>query len=429
MLQITEQGEEVIMLSRKKSKNEASKPAEVHGKYVKKETSPLLRNLMPSFIRHGPTIPRRTEVPPPEPGPVHSSYPVGPSPEPVLARNKSFLRNRVQRPPHEAARRERHRMSAPPYLPRSLGDLPHEYGGSSQSFLTDVSPMGENGDAGRYYYPQPREPYYDSQQQQRRPQQPRAPDRLHDDYRYYEHNEHPNFQRLPPQQHTPPAPNRQPAGIGRMQAKSLGNLSSPSGEDIPLPRGWTVDWTIRGRKYYIDHNTNTTHWSHPLEREGLPPGWEKVESAEFGTYYVDHINKRAQYRHPWAPSVPRYDQPPPLPPPVVYQPRPAERNHPVLVPANPYHTAEIPDWLQVYARAPLKYDHILKWDLFQLMDLDTYQGMLKLLFMKELERIVKSYEAYRQALLSEVDHRKPRQQWSASGPAAAGQVLHREHVN
>lgn len=32
------------MLSRKKSKNEASKPAEVHGKYVKKETSPLLRS-------------------------------------------------------------------------------------------------------------------------------------------------------------------------------------------------------------------------------------------------------------------------------------------------------------------------------------------------------------------------------------------------
>lgn len=92
-----------------------------------------------------------------------------------------------------------------------------------------------------------------------------------------------------------------PSGIGRIQAKSLGNLSSLAGEDLPLPAGWTVDWTIRGRKYFIDHNTNTTHWSHPLEREGLPPGWEKVESAEFGVYYVDHVNKRAQYRHPCAP--------------------------------------------------------------------------------------------------------------------------------
>lgn len=53
--------------------------------------------------------------------------------------------------------------------------------------------------------------------------------------------------------------------------------------------------------------------------------------------------------------MPRYDQPPPLPPPVTYQPRPVDRNQPVLVPANPYHTAEIPDWLQVYARAPLKW--------------------------------------------------------------------------
>ncbi|KAJ8341110.1 hypothetical protein SKAU_G00334010 [Synaphobranchus kaupii] len=352
----------------KKSKNEASKPAEVHGKYVKKETSPLLRNLMPSFIRHGPTIPRRTEIPRPEPGAL--AYPAGPG-EAAVARNKSFLRN--------------------------------------PSFLTEVNPLAENGDGGggggaRYYFPP--DPYYDGP---RRPRQRHVPDRFHDDYRYYEHGEQ-NFQRVP---HTSQAPSRHPVGIGRIQAKSMGNLASPSGEDLPLPAGWTMDWTIRGRKYYIDHNTNTTHWSHPLEREGLPPGWEKVESAEFGVYYVDHINKRAQYRHPCAPSVPRYDQPPPLPPPVTYQPRQTDRNQPVLVPANPYHTAEIPDWLQVYARAPLKYDHILKWELFQLVDLDTYQGMLKLLFMKELERIVKSYEAYRQALLSEVDTRKQRQQWYA----------------
>ncbi|KAM8833410.1 LOW QUALITY PROTEIN: protein salvador homolog 1 [Synchiropus picturatus] len=392
------------MLSRKKSKNEASKAAEVHGKYVKKETSPLLRNLMPSFIRHGPTIPRRAEVSLPEVGP--SPYPAAPGREPAMARNKSFLRSAVQRAPHEAARRESHRLSAPTYLPRSLGDLPHEYGGSSQSFLSDVSPMSENGDAARYYYSP--EPYYESQQ----PQRPAR--RLPEDYRYYDHAEH--FQRLQ-RQHTPPAPSRPPSGIGRIQAKSLGNLSCLTGDELPLPTGWTVDWTIRGRKYYIDHNTNTTHWSHPLEREGLPPGWEKVESAEFGVYYVDHINKRAQYRHPCAPSVPRYDQPPPLPPPVTYQPRQPERNQPVLVPANPYHTAEIPDWLQVYARAPLKYDHILKWELFQLADLDTYQGMLKLLFMKELEHIVKSYEAYRQALLSQVELRKQRQQWFAQQPS------------
>lgn len=121
-------------------------------------------------------------------------------------------------------------------------------------------------------------------------------------------------------------------GIGRIQAKSLGNLSSLTGEDLPLPTGWTVDWTIRGRKYYIDHNTNTTHWSHPLEREGLPPGWEKVESAEFGVYYVDHINKRAQYRHPCAPryrphalAFPRCRSCTVTPPPVSSSQRPSLR--------------------------------------------------------------------------------------------------------
>jgi len=61
---------------------------------------------------------------------------------------------------------------------------------------------------------------------------------------------------------------------------------SRSCEDIPLPAGWSVDETVRGRRYYIDHNTQTTHWSHPLAKEGLPTGWERVESSDYGVYYV-----------------------------------------------------------------------------------------------------------------------------------------------
>lgn len=57
-------------------------------------------------------------------------------------------------------------------------------------------------------------------------------------------------------------------------------------EELPLPPGWSVDYTLRGRKYYIDHNAKTTHWSHPLEREGLPVGWQCVESPQYGVYYV-----------------------------------------------------------------------------------------------------------------------------------------------
>ncbi|OPJ90024.1 hypothetical protein AV530_007120 [Patagioenas fasciata monilis] len=216
------------MLSRKKTRTELSKPGEVQGKYVKKETSPLLRNLMPSFIRHGPTIPRRTDICPPDSS--SSAYASGG--DGIVSRNQSFLRTPVQRPPHEIMRRESNRLSAPSYLARSLADVPREYGSSSQSFLTEANSLLENGDAGArcYYY----DHFYDAQRRRQ------LNDRVHEDYRY---------------------------------------------------------------------------------------------------------------------------------------------------------------------------DHILKWELFQLADLDTYQGMLKLLFMKELERIVKLYEAFRQALLGELEHRKQRQQW------------------
>lgn len=56
-------------------------------------------------------------------------------------------------------------------------------------------------------------------------------------------------------------------------------------DDMSLPPGWSLDWTVRGRKYYIDHNTQTTHWSHPFEKESLPFGWERIESKEYGVYF------------------------------------------------------------------------------------------------------------------------------------------------
>ena len=61
--------------------------------------------------------------------------------------------------------------------------------------------------------------------------------------------------------------------------------------ELPLPPGWSVDYTMRGRRYYMDHNTKTTHWSHPLESEGLPTGWNRIDSPEYGTYYVKYASK------------------------------------------------------------------------------------------------------------------------------------------
>lgn len=173
-----------------------------------------------------------------------------------------------------------------------------------------------------------------------------------------------------------------------------------SAEELPLPPGWSVDLTLRGRKYYIDHNTKTTHWSHPLEKEGLPTGWERIESPEYGIYYVNHVTRQAQYEHPCAPQyVYRQARPPPriLPHHTHFHP------HSVLVPANPYLSQEIPHWLVVFSRASPETDHKLRWEMFRLPELDCFNAMLTRLYRKELEEIVMRYETYRSILVCEMD--------------------------
>ncbi|XP_022904504.1 protein salvador homolog 1 [Onthophagus taurus] len=171
-------------------------------------------------------------------------------------------------------------------------------------------------------------------------------------------------------------------------------------EELPLPPGWSVDYTLRGRKYYVDHNTKTTHWSHPLEREGLPTGWQCIHSPQYGVYYFNHITRQAQYEHPclmpcfnYQPEV-RYFNPPRQ---TNYQP------HSVLVPANPYLNEEIPDWLIVYFKASIDHDHKLNWDLFRLNELDCFNAMLTRLYKQELQNIVMRYESYRAALLVQME--------------------------
>lgn len=180
---------------------------------------------------------------------------------------------------------------------------------------------------------------------------------------------------------------------------------------MPLPPGWSVDFTLRGRKYYIDHNTKTTHWSHPFEKEGLPTGWERIESPDHGVYYVNHITRQAQYEHPCAPqygpSVTSYMQTRAMDFEASNIPlrHTNFHQHNVLVPANPYLNEEIPHWLVVYSKAPPELDYKLKWQLFKLEQLDFYQAMLNRLHKQDLEEIVMGYEAYRLALLREMENR------------------------
>ncbi|XP_051160768.1 protein salvador homolog 1-like [Leptopilina boulardi] len=193
-------------------------------------------------------------------------------------------------------------------------------------------------------------------------------------------------------------PYRHNTGYSRAHSERSSSRNEQT-EELPLPPGWSVDFTLRGRKYYIDHNTKTTHWSHPLEKEGLPTGWERIESPEYGVYYVNHITRQAQYEHPCYPLDMQAIR-------VVSPPRHTHfHSHSVLVPANPYLHEEIPTWLRVYSRASIALDRKLRWELFRLPELDCFNAMLTRLYKEELEEVVMRYEEYRSALLCEMEER------------------------
>uniref|UniRef100_A0A1B6K8H7 WW domain-containing protein n=1 Tax=Graphocephala atropunctata TaxID=36148 RepID=A0A1B6K8H7_9HEMI len=219
------------------------------------------------------------------------------------------------------------------------------------------------------------------------------------------------YQQVPFNQAMLPSHTIHPRHSTHNLSQSRGQPPGGGQQEMPLPPGWSIDFTLRGRKYYIDHNTKTTHWSHPLEKEGLPTGWERIESPEYGVYYVNHITRAAQYEHPCAPhyiyqpevriqlevGAPRLLAPPPRH--THFHP------HSVLVPANPYLNQEIPHWLSVYSRASAELDHKLRWEMFRLPELDCFNAMLTRLYKQELEEIVMRYEAYRASLLCEMEQR------------------------
>lgn len=180
-----------------------------------------------------------------------------------------------------------------------------------------------------------------------------------------------------------------------VQLRNAPDVSSSGGSttDLPLPPGWSVDWTSKGRKYYIDHNTQTTHWSHPLEMESLPLGWEKVESLPDGVYYVNHLNCTVQYNHPLAQPIETS---------VHYSP--LREN--AIVPPSPYRKTDIPHFLHVYFNASPEHDHKLKWQLFSHPELERFDFFLHRIFMNDAEQIVMRYEKYRNMLQEELNRRK-----------------------
>ena len=86
----------------------------------------------------------------------------------------------------------------------------------------------------------------------------------------------------------------------------------------PLPANWEIATTPDGQVYFIDHNTDTTHWEDPrqpisepafvgggeADLEQLPHGWERVDDPRFGVYYIDHVNRSVdRVRTVWRQSL------------------------------------------------------------------------------------------------------------------------------
>lgn len=85
---------------------------------------------------------------------------------------------------------------------------------------------------------------------------------------------------------TPKMPMYKPLTDYTMHQQLLSSQQS-SEDELPLPCTWER-LTSRGRKYYIDHIAQTTHLSHPLEKEGLPIGWQRIDSEDQGVYYYKY---------------------------------------------------------------------------------------------------------------------------------------------
>ena len=60
--------------------------------------------------------------------------------------------------------------------------------------------------------------------------------------------------------------------------------------------------------YYVDHNTQTTHWTLPTSSSNansvgtaavvLPKGWERKVTGTGKTYYVDHNTQSTHWELP-----------------------------------------------------------------------------------------------------------------------------------
>lgn len=115
--------------------------------------------------------------------------------------------------------------------------------------------------------------------------------------------------------------------------------------------------------------------------------------------HFSNMTREARVHHPYLttftyipPAIPT-QQPPPLINHHEYFPPHA--HHSALVPANPLLNVEVPKWLRVYMSSSTEKDHIIKWNMFQVHQLECYDNMINKLVKEELHKIYVKYELLR----------------------------------
>lgn len=172
--------------------------------------------------------------------------------------------------------------------------------------------------------------------------------------------------------------------------------------DEELPPGWSVSFA-NGRKYYIDHDNKTTHWSHPLG-DALPYGWQRLRSPEIGVYYFNHHTKQIQHSHPYLAPALYHAIMPDFSRLLVPQPSPhwGGYHNGIVQPTQ----LVVPEWLQLYARSPPDHDNKIKWDMFQLQQLEEFFNMLNHMFRLEVKHLARRHEICRDAIRLELLRRR-----------------------
>ena len=88
--------------------------------------------------------------------------------------------------------------------------------------------------------------------------------------------------------------------------------------DNPLPAGWEVKYTKEGKKFFVDHNTQSTFWTDPRvggnkstsiqvrtfnsqtsrDLGPLPRGWEEKVNGDGEFYFINHQKKATTWEDP-----------------------------------------------------------------------------------------------------------------------------------